>query len=409
MHGGRRPPIVATARFPALRHLQFRRYFIGQSISLVGGFAHSVAIAWYAFKITGSVALLGVLGFAALAPTLFASPIAGLLADRYPRRQMLIALLLFVAASGLLLSALTWLEMATPAVLIAIAFFRGIAFACEVPIRHAFLLDLIDDRSVLPNAVALHSTALNTARFVGPAIGGLMLGQFNEALVFLLHPVLVSATLVQLLRIRTVKRESHKPVGGFLDQFIEGWRYAFADPVIGRMLIAVFALGFGIGPYTYLMPAAVDELHGAHPELVGLFVSCAGAGAMMVSMTLAAKRGNRDLQKVALFGNLSAVIGQAAFSLTGWMPISIAGMFLVGLGIIAQAVATNMTIQTRAPDDKRGRVLALYTTAFMGATPLGSLFLGLVGKFTGAAAAMLVGAVLGGLGAAVMLWRRRAD
>lgn len=399
---------MLSTRFPALGHLQFRRYFIGQSISLIGGFAHSVAIAWYAYKITGSVALLGVLGFAALSPTLFASPIAGLLADRYPRRQMLIALLLFVAASGLLLSLLTWLDMATPAVLIAIAFFRGIAFACEVPIRHAFLLDLIDDRKVLPNAVALHSTALNTARFIGPAIGGLMLGQFHAALVFLLHPVLVTATLIQLLRIHTIKREAPKPVGSFVEQFVEGWKYAFADPVIGRMLIAVFALGFGIGPYTYLMPAAVAELYGEHPELVGLFVSCAGVGAMAVSMTLAAKRGNRDLQKVALIGNLAAVIGQAGFSLTGWMPVSVVGMFLVGLGIIAQAVATNMTIQTRAPDDKRGRVLALYTTAFMGATPLGSLFLGMLGKYTGASGALLAGSALGAVGAAVMLWKRAA-
>ena len=395
-------------RFPALGHLQFRRYFIGQSIALIGGFAHNVAMAWFAFKLTGSISLLGVLGFASLAPALLISPFAGLLADRYPRRQMLIGLLCSVALLGVLLAAMTAAGWMTPTLLIIIAFLRGMAFAFEIPIRHAFLIDLITDRKVLPNAVALHSTALNTARFIGPALGGLMLGWFNEAACFMLHPILLTATLVQLIRIETIPNESHKPEGSFLTQFVEGWRYSFSDPVIGRMLIAVFALGFGIGPYAHLMPAAVDELFGAHPELVGMFISCAGAGAMVAAMTLAARRGSRNLSMIALAGNVSAVIGLAAFCLTSWMPLSMFGMFLVGLGIIAQAVATNMTIQARVPDDKRGRVLALYTAMFIGATPLGSLVLGQIGHFTGAAEALLGGALLSAFGAGLTAWKMRS-
>lgn len=398
---------MISDRFPALGHLQFRRYFIGQSIALIGGFAHNVAMAWFAFKLTGSIALLGVLGFASLAPALLISPFAGLLADRYPRRQMLIGLLCSVAFLGIVLAAMTAVGRMTPTLLIIIAFLRGVAFAFEIPIRHAFLIDLISDRKVLPNAVALHSTALNTARFIGPALGGLMLGWFNEAACFMLHPILLTATLVQLLRIETVPNESHKPTGSFLSQFVEGWRYSFADPVIGRMLIAVFALGFGIGPYAHLMPAAVDELYGAHPELVGMFISCAGAGAMVAAMSLAARRGSRNLSSIALAGNISAVIGLAGFCVTRWMPLSMFGMFLVGLGIIAQAVATNMTIQSRVPDDKRGRVLALYTAMFIGATPIGSLVFGQIGHYAGAAKALLAGALLSGLGAGLTAWKMR--
>ena len=189
-------------RFPALEHPQFRRYFIGQSIALIGGFAYNVALAWLAFRLTGSVAVLGVVGFASLAPALIVSPFAGLLADRYPRREMLIGLLGFVAVLGIALAALTALGWMNATVLIVVAFVRGMAFAFEIPIRHAFLVDLITDRAVLPNAVALHSTALNTARFIGPAVGGLLIGWVGEAACFLLHPITLTATLIQLLRIR---------------------------------------------------------------------------------------------------------------------------------------------------------------------------------------------------------------
>ena len=395
-------------RFPALEHPQFRRYFIGQSIALIGGFAHNVAMAWLAFRLTGSVAVLGIVGFASLSPALIVSPFAGLLADRYPRREMLIGMLGFVALLGLALAALTALDWMNATVLIAAAFVRGVAFAVEIPIRHAFLVDLITDRAVLPNAVALHSTALNTARFIGPAVGGLLIGWVGEAACFLLHPITLTATLIQLLRIRTVPQPPRKSGGSFFGDFVEGWRYAFNDPVIARMLAGVFALGFGVGPYVHLMPAAVAELFGAHPELVGLFISSAGAGAMIAAITLAARRGSRHLQRIALAGNLSAVIGLAAFSRSSWMPLSIAGMLLVGLGVITQAVTTNMTIQKRVDDDKRGRVMAIYTAMFIGATPLGSLFFGQVGQWTGASGALLGGAILGLAGALLTAWRMRA-
>jgi MFS family permease len=399
----------AASRFPALAHREFRRYFAGQAIALVGGFAHNVAMAWLAYRLTGSVAVLGVVGFALLAPAMLVSPVAGLFADRYPRRRMLIALLATVALLGLLLAALTWTGRVTPAWLIAIAALRGLMFACEIPIRHAFLADLVPDRAALPNAVALHSSALNTARFVGPAIGGLLIGAFGETACFLLHPLTLCATLLQLSRIRT--DESHAKTalaGSFLRQYLDGWRFAFADPAIARLLAAVFLLGFGVGPYTHLMPAAVAELYGAHPQWVGMFLSCAGLGAMVAAMSLAARRGRADLPSVALAGNAIAAIGLAAFAASSWMPLSVAGMIAVGLGTIAQAVSTNMAIQLRVPDDKRGRVLAIYTAMFIGATPLGSLFFGWVGQSVGAANALLAGAALAAAGAAASAWRARA-
>ena len=394
-------------RFPALAHPQFRRYFIGQSIALTGGFAHNVAMSWLAFRLTGSVAVLGVVGFAQLSPALLISPFAGLLADRYPRRQMLIGLLASVAVMGLVLAALTATDRVDATVLIVAAFLRGVAFAFEIPIRHAFLGDLVSDRLVLPNAVALHSSALNTARFIGPAIGGLLIGWAGEAACFLLHPITLIATLVQLLRIRTAQGRSRKPEGSFARQYLDGWRHAFADPVISRLLVGVCALGLGVGPYVHLMPAAVAELHGAHPELVGLFISSAGAGAMIAAFSLAAMRGSSHLSRIALAGNVAAAVGLAVFSRTAWMPLAIVGMVLVGLGVISQAVSTNMSIQKRVDDDKRGRVLAIYTAMFIGATPVGSLLFGQLGQWVGASGALLAGAALALAGATLTAWRMR--
>jgi MFS family permease len=395
-------------RFPALAHREFRRYFTGQAIALVGGFAHNVAMAWLAYRLTGSVAVLGVVGFAQAAPTLLVSPVAGLLADRYPRRRMLIGLLASVALLGLVLAALTATGHVTPTLLIAVALLRGLAFAFEIPIRNAFLADIVPDRAALPNAVALHSSALNSARFIGPAIGGLLIGAVGEAACFLLHPLTLTATLGQLLRIRTnesaVRRAAPAP---FLTQYAEGWRQAFSDPVIVRLLAGVSLLGFGVGPYSHLMPAAVAELHGAHPEYVGLFLSSAGLGAMLAAMTLAARRSRGDLSRIALAGNVVAASGLAVFALAGWMPLAIAGMVAVGAGTIAQAVSTNMSIQLRAPEDKRGRVLAIYTAMFIGSTPIGSLFFGWVGQAIGAAHALLAGAALAGAGAALTAVRAR--
>lgn len=394
------------SRFPALQNREFRRYFTGQSIALIGGFAHGVAISWLGFKLTGSVALLGALGFAQLAPAIVVSPIAGLFADRYSRRRLLMGLLAIVALLGVALAALTATNHVNATVLLVIASLRGLAFACEIPIRHSFISELVSDRALLPNAVALHSSALNTARFIGPALGGVLIGSMGEAACLMLHPIALLAILVQLYRIETPELHlAARQRASFLKDYLDGWRHAFSDRTIAQMLYGIFILGFGVGPYNALMPAAVAELHGAHPELVGMFISSAGVGAMTAAITLAARRETSRLRWVAIGGNVSAAIGLVLFCLSRWIPLSVIGMMLVGLGTIAQAVSTNMTIQTRVTDAVRGRVMAIYTAMFIGAMPIGSLVFGQLGQWIGAAHALLVGAVLALVGAAVTAWR----
>jgi MFS family permease len=387
-------------RFPALAQPEFRRYFIGQSIALVGGFAYNVALSWLAYRLTGSTLVLGIVGFATLAPAMVISPVAGLFADRYPRRNLLLILLSGVALQGVAMAVLTATGTIDTTLLIGFALLRGILFSCEIPIRHAFLAELVPDREMLPNAVALHSSALNSARFIGPAIGGALIVTIGEAACFLLHSVVLIAPLYQIWRIRVPGRIRTAVGQSFARQYVDGWRYAFSDPPIARMLAAVFVLGFAIGPYTFLMPAVVSELYGARPDLVGLFLSCAGLGAATAAFSLAARRRTHRLDSIALGGNVGAGLGLLAFSLSGWLPLSIAGMALVGFGTIAQAASTNMAIQKSVDDDRRSRVMAIYTAMFLGATPIGSLAFGKLGHWIGAANGLTVGAALALIGAA---------
>jgi MFS family permease len=396
------------SRFPALAEPQFRRHFIGQSIAMVGGFAHNVALSWLAFRLTGSTLVLGIVGFATLAPTVVVSPLAGLFADRFPRRRLLLIVLGAVALQCLLLAGLTFAGWITATGLIAIALLRGLLFSCEIPVRHAFLAELVSDRTLLPNAVALHSSALNAARFIGPAIGGVLIASVGEAWCFLLHAFTLCATLVQIWRIHSVGAPRAASGKSFLHEYLEGWRYAFGDPAIARLLVAVFVLGFAVAPYTFLMPAAVAQGYGEHPELVGSFLSAAGLGAMCAALGLALRHGaGAALPVVAVAGSAAAGVGLLLFSLVHWLPLALVGMVLVGLGTIAQAAATNMIIQSRVHDHQRGRVMAIYTAMFLGAVPFGSLAFGQLGQWIGALQSLFAGALLAlAAAAASALWLR---
>ncbi len=375
---------------------------------MVGGFAHNVALSWLAYRLTGSTLVLGIVGFATLAPTVVVSPLAGLFADRFARRRLLLIVLGAVVVQCLLLAALTFAGWITASGLIAIALLRGLLFSCEIPVRHAFLAELVSDRALLPNAVALHSSALNAARFVGPAIGGVLIASVGEAWCFMLHAITLCATLVQIWRIRTASAVRASSGKSFVHDYLEGWRYAFGDKVIARLLAAVFVLGFAVAPYTFLMPAAVAQGYGEHPELVGSFLSAAGFGAMCAALGLALRHGaGAALPRVAAAGSAAAGVGLLLFSLVHWLPLALLGMALVGLGTIAQAAATNMIIQSRVHDHQRGRVMAIYTAMFLGAMPFGSLAFGQLGQWIGALQSLRAGALLALTAAAASaLWLR---
>jgi MFS family permease len=397
--------VAISDRFPALSHRNFRLYFTGQAISLIGSFAHHVALAWLAYRISGSAAVLGFVGFMASVPTAFLAPFAGVLGDRFPRKKVLMIVLCLGVGQCLALVAMMALKLESVALITFLAFCRGVIFACEVPVRHAFLSELVDDRKHLPNAIALHSTALNTARFIGPAIGGLLIAATGEMFCFLLNAASLLVVISLLARTRPNAAPIKPATASPWQQLKEGAAYAFGSPTISAFLLAISIVGFALAHYSQLMPAAASEILHSRPELVGTLLAAAGGGSMLAAATLASRTSVRGLARWILAATCLSVTGMGIFALSPYPALSIAAMALMGYGIIVQAAGTNMILQSIIDDDKRSRVMAIYSASFIGAAPLGALVFGSLGERIGMANALLTGCALAAIGA--LIYARR--
>jgi MFS family permease len=392
-------------RYPALSHRNFRLYFIGQTISLIGGFAHHVALAWLAYRVSGSAAVLGLVGFAGSVPTAFVAPFAGVLGDRFNRQRVLMIVLSLAALQCLALALMMAWGLESVALIVFLAVLRGVIFACEIPVRHGFLSELIDDRKHLPNAIALHSTALNAARFVGPALGGVLIAAIGEMFCFLLN-ALTLLVVIYLLSLTRPNAATPNPSGATpLAQLKEGAAYAFSNPAIRQLMLAISILGFALAHYAQLMPAAVSEILHARPELVGTMLASAGLGSMLAAAMLASRRDVRGLARWIFGATCLSALGMTIFALSPWPLLSIVAMFMLGYGIITQAASTNMILQSIVDDDKRSRVMAIYTASFIGAAPMGALCFGFIGERIGMANALLIGSAIAAVGALVYSWR----
>jgi MFS family permease len=379
-------------RFPALAQRDFRLYFIGQAISLIGSFAHHVALGWLAYRLSGSALVLGVVGFAATIPTLFISPFAGLLGDRFARKAVLLVLLSVAAAHCVVLALLTALGWLSVGWIIVLALIRGVIFAAEVPVRHAFIADLIEDRKLLPNAIAVHSSALNLARLIGPAIGGVLIAWMGEALCFALNAATLLVVVAMLIRTRPRAPTATARTGSPWAQLREGLVYAWASPPIRSLLTAIAVVGVTTAPYAALMPAAVSEILHARPELVGSMLASAGLGSVLAALLLATRTGVRGLARRILVATVCAGGGLALFSFSAWIWLSMLCMAVMGFGIISQAASTNMILQSIVDEDKRARVMSIYTASFIGAAPLGALLIGQLSEWIGTARALGISA-----------------
>ena len=386
----------------ALRHANFRRYFIGMAISQCGSWMQSVAIMWLAYRLSGSTGVTGTVGFLAMIPHLFVTPIAGALSDRVSRRKLLIivqTILFFHAAT---LATLTWLGHITVPMLAAFAFAQGVLSAMEITTRHSFFAQLIDDKADLPNAIALNSVNINATRMLGPALGGLLIAAVSEAACFGVNAVSYLAVVFQLRRISP--RETPRTASGhsLLNDLAEGWKIALTSPVILPLVLIAGLVSLCINSYSILMPAIAVEVFGKGAELHGLFVSAVGVGALTGAVMLAGRASVRGLTQWILVTASMAAIGAVGFALLAplkMVPLSMLAMALVGFGVMGTSAGVNTIIQTVVDDDKRGRVVSVYSTFFTGAVPLGHLSAGWLAQQIGAPHAYLVCGIVCALGA----------
>jgi MFS family permease len=377
----------------ALRHPNFALFVSGQVSALVGYWIQQIALAWLVYRLTGSATLLGVLAFAANLPVLVLAPFAGLWSDRFNRHRMMLATQILEMLQAITLTVLAFSGAIAVWHIIALTAFLGMCVAVELPVRHAYLLELVGGKDDLPNAVATTSLVANCGRLIGPVVAGVLISRYSEATCFLINALTYIAVLVTFARIRVKPHQSaaaHPPLWRGLG---EGFTYAWRSVPIRLLLMVLAAVAFTAAPYSTLMPAIVHERFAGDAQTLGFLVGAAGMGAVAGTLLLSMRRNVRGLLRFILVAALTVGAALVALSLSRWLPASIALMSVIGFGMLVVTVSTNMILQTIVDDDKRGRVMSLYTVAFLGIAPLGSLLAGMFADRIGATTTVLIGGI----------------
>ena len=377
----------------ALRSPRFRRYYIGQAVSMVGTWIQSVAFMWLAYRISGSTWFTGLIGFLSSAPHMFLTPLAGVLGDRVNRRKLLITVLSLMAAISVVLAVLSGFHWVTMPALAIIAFLSGMCSAFEIPTRQSLFIQLLDNKEDLPNAVALNSVLMNGTRLIGPSIGGVLIAAFSETVCFVVNAVSYIAVVGALIGLKANPRPKRQPSHPLHD-LADGWRYSMGSLAIRRMLFTLAALSLCISPYGTLMPAVVVKTFGRGPETVGLFIGAVGLGAFIAAIQLAMRPNVRGLGKWIGLAPVIAGLGSIGFGFSRWIPLSFALLMLEGFGMFMLGATCNTILQTIVDDEKRSRVLSYYAMFFVGSAPIGHYFGGWLADHIGAPMTFVVGGAI---------------
>ena len=377
----------------ALASPNFRRYFIGQAVSMIGTWVQSVAVMWLAYRLSGSTWFTGLIGFLISVPHLFLAPFAGVLGDRVSRRKVLITALSLMAAQSAVLALLSGFNVITMPQLAGLALFAGICNAFETPTRQSIFVQLLERREDLPNAIALNSMLMNGTRLIGPSLGGLVIAAWGETACFAINAVSYLAVLVALFGLRVNPRPRRAPSHPLAD-LAEGWRYAMGMLAVRRMLFTLAAVSFSISPYATLMPAIAVKTFNQGAALVGFFLGAVGLGAFIAAVSLARRPSVRGLGK--WIGYAAAIAGLGAigfgFSRSEWL--SALFMMLAGFGMFMTGATCNTILQTVVDEEKRSRVMSYYTMFFIGVAPLGHYLAGWVAEHIGAPLTFVAGGVI---------------
>ncbi|MFT4114287.1 MFS transporter [Silvibacterium sp.] len=368
----------------ALRHRNFRLFFGGQSISLIGTWMTRIATSWLVYRLTHSALLLGTVSFMGQIPTFLLAPLAGVLVDRMERRTVLVWTQSLAMVQSLALALLTLTHRITIHEVLWLSAFQGIINAFDMPGRQSFMVQMVEDRADLSNAIAINSSMVNLARLIGPSLAGLVIAATNEGWCFLIDGVSYIAVIASLLAMRVNLPAMKRAATSMADQLREGWQYVSTFVPV-RTILLLFGLVSIMGmPFVVLMPVfAAQVLHGG-PHTLGFLMGAVGIGALVSALSLVLRKSVKGLLKMipiaaSLFG-----AGLVCFGLSHWLWLSLVLMAVVGFGMMQGMTASNTIIQTLVPEDKRGRVMSYYTVAFVGMAPFGSLLAGWLAHLLGA-------------------------
>ena len=383
----------------ALKHRNFQLFFGGQLISLIGTWMQSVAQSWLVYGLTGSSLLLGSVGFASQFPVLLASPLGGMVADRYNRQRIVIGTQVASMTLAFMLAVLTLAHRITIPEIFVLAVLLGIVNAFDIPGRQSFLVEMVGKEDLI-NAIALNSSMFNGARIVGPAIAGILVSRIGEGWCFFANAVSYIAVIIGLFMMRMPPR-AHLPTGPALAHLMEGFRFVSRTAPIRAILLLLGLVSLVAMPYTVLMPIFADRiLHGGARGL-GILMGATGVGALLGALMLAARTGVQGLGRWVTFACAGFAITLIAFGLSRNFWLSATLLVPVGFCMMLQMSSSNTLIQSMVPDHLRGRVMAVYSMMFMGMAPFGALLGGALADRLGAPVTVSMGAIACLIGAAI--------
>jgi len=387
--------------FRSLRYRNYRLFFGGQSLSLVGTWIQRIAVPWLVYSITGSAFLLGVFGFAGQIPTFLLAPFAGVLTDRYNRYYILIATQILAMIQALALAVLFFTGTIQVWHLMLASIFLGCVNAFDMPARQSFVIDMIEKREDLGNAIALNSSMVNGARLLGPSIGGILIAAVGEGICFLVNGLSYLFVIVSLLMMKVTSGKVKSRKGRVLQGLKEGFSYTFGFAPIRSIILLLGLVSLMGMPYALLMPVFAKEILHGGSHTFGFLMGASGTGALIGALYLASRKSVLGLGRIiylsaAIFGS-----GLVVFSLSRFFLLSLIFMFIAGLGMMLQMASSNTILQTVVDDDKRGRVMSFYLMAFMGTAPFGSLLAGGLASRLGAPNTLMIGGIFCILGAIV--------
>lgn len=385
------PSLSLSSRLPpgmrALAHRNFRIYFTGQAVSILGSWIQQVALSWLVYRLTGSAALLGITAFCGLIPQLLVGPLAGAWIDKQDKKKWLVRVQALMAVQAFVLAGLTWAGWINTAFIIVMALSLGILSSFDAPLRQSLIGSFVGSREDLPNALALNAMLFNSGRFVGPPIAGLLLGLTSEAACFAINGV---SFLALIVGIRMVKGEPPPRAKGSVGEvFREGLAYAWHTWPVRTLILTLIALNLTASAYAVLLPVFARDIFGGDARTLGWLWGAAGCGAFAATVFLATRKSVPGLVSSVLAGTAIAAVSLLLFAATGQLALAMVGMVGVGFGISVCNVGINMILQSSAPETLRGRIVSFFTSARFGFDALGGLAAGFIAAAFGAGPALL--------------------
>lgn len=377
--------------FRALRNKNYRLFFYGQSLSLLGTWIQQVALSWLIYSVTNSPFLLGFVMFAGQLPTFLIAPFAGVLADRYDKRKIIIITQVVAMLQAILLAIFVLTNNINVTVLIILNILLGISNAFDIPTRQSFVIQMVEHKEDLPNAIALNSSIVNGSRLIGPAVAGILVASLGEGICFLINAISFVFVIISLLLMKVGKEEKadHGNVS-ILKELKEGFHYSFGFLPIKSVILLLATVSLFGNPYLVLLPIFAKNILNGDATTLGYLNSAVGLGALGAALYLASRKSTLGLGKIIATTTLIFALSLISFSFSKTFPLSLIILLFCGFGMMMQTAGSNTILQTLSSDDMRGRVMSFYMVAFRGMAPFGSLWAGTFADNFGAPATVLI-------------------